>query len=93
MLCAVYKSSKKLETYLYVLNRDDFSSVPEGLMKTFGTPHLVTLINLANRDKLAIADMQKLKTNLIKNGFYLQLPPPTEDLLKQHRIDSGVEDV
>ncbi|WNC67277.1 YcgL domain-containing protein [Thalassotalea nanhaiensis] len=93
MLCAVYKSSRKLETYLYVLKRDDFSSVPEALMKTFGTPQLVTLINLANRDKLGIADIDKLKTNLSQHGFYLQLPPPTEDLLKQHRIDAGVEDV
>ena len=62
-------------------------------MKTFGTPQLVTLINLANRDKLGIADIDKLKTNLSQHGFYLQLPPPTEDLLKQHRIDAGVEDV
>lgn len=92
MLCAVYKSSRKLETYLYVLKRDDFSSVPDALMSTFGTPKLVTLINLANRDKLAIADIEKLKTNLNQNGFYLQLPPPIEDLLTKHRIDNGVED-
>ncbi|WOH38806.1 YcgL domain-containing protein [Thalassotalea fonticola] len=93
MLCAVYKSSRKLETYLYVLKRDDFSAVPDALMATFGTPQLVTLINLANRDKLAIADIEKLKTKLSQHGFYLQLPPPTEDLLKKHRIDHGVEDL
>ena len=85
MLCAIYKSARKAQTYLFVNKRDDFSSVPEGLMKTFGTPNLVTLINLATKDKLAMADLEKVKKNLIEKGFYLQLPPPQEDLLKEHK--------
>ena len=85
MLCAIYKSARKAQTYLFVNKRDDFSSVPEGLMKTFGTPNLVTLINLATKDKLAMADLDKVKQNLIEKGFYLQLPPPQEDLLKEHK--------
>ena len=85
MLCAIYKSAKKEQTYLFVNTRDDFSSVPEPLMKTFGTPTLVTLINLASKDKLAFADLAKVKDNLNEQGYYLQLPPPKEDLLKQHK--------
>ena len=87
MLCAIYKSAKKEHTYLFVKTRDDFSSVPEPLMATFGTPTLVTLINLATKDKLAFADLAKVKTNLNEQGYYLQLPPPKEDLLKQHKAD------
>ena len=93
MICAVYRSPKKQQTFLYVLKRDDFSSVPEALMSTFGTPQLVTLINLANRDKLAIADIDKLKQALLTQGFYLQLPPPTQDMLKQLRQDNGLNDI
>jgi len=85
MLCAIYKSPKKAQTYLFVNKRDDFSSVPEALMKTFGTPNLVTLINLATKEKLAMADLEKVKKNLDEQGFYLQLPPPQEDLLKEHK--------
>ncbi len=85
MLCAIYKSPKKAQTYLFVNKRDDFSSVPEALMKTFGTPNLVTLINLATKEKLAMADLEKVKKNLEEQGFYLQLPPPQEDLLKEHK--------
>jgi len=85
MLCAIYKSARKAQTYLFVNKRDDFSSVPEGLMKTFGTPNLVTLINLETKDKLAMADLEKVKKNLNERGFYLQLPPPQEDLLKEHK--------
>ena len=85
MLCAIYKSTRKAQTYLFVNKRDDFSSVPEALMKTFGTPNLVTLINLDTKDKLAMADLEKVKSNLNEQGFYLQLPPPQEDLLKEHK--------
>lgn len=85
MLCAVYKSAKKESTFLYVKQRDNFSDVPEALMTTFGTPTLVTVVNLASRDKLAIADIDKVKHELTENGFYLQLPPPKEDLLAEHK--------
>ncbi|KGJ92942.1 YcgL domain-containing protein [Colwellia psychrerythraea] len=85
MLCTIYKSTRKAQTYLFVNKRDDFSSVPEALMKTFGTPNLVTIINLDTKDKLAMADLEKVKSSLNEQGFYLQLPPPQEDLLKEHK--------
>lgn len=85
MLCTIYKSSKKDLTYLFVNKRDDFSAVPEALMATFGTPRLVTVLNLANKDKLAMADINKVRENLKDIGFYLQLPPPQEDMLKAHK--------
>jgi len=85
MLCVIYKSPKKEQTYLYVEKRDDFSRVPGALMAMFGTPTLVTLINLATKDKLGIADLSKVKQSLTEQGYYLQLPPPKEDLLKEHK--------
>ena len=86
MLCAIYKSAKKAQMYLFVKTRDDFSSVPEALMTMFGTPTLVTLTNLATKTKLAFADLDKVRADLNGQGYYLQLPPPPEDLLKQHKI-------
>lgn len=85
VITAVYKSYKKKNCYLFVAQRDDFESVPEPLMEMFGTPELVTLINLANREKLALSDINKVKQGLIDQGYFLQVPPPEEDLLKQHR--------
>lgn len=84
MLVSVYKSLKKNQTYLYLAKKDDFSSVPKTLMEMFGIPKLVMTIPLSKREKLAIVDRQKLKDELQQNGFYLQLPPPQENLLKQH---------
>ncbi|MFT2091473.1 YcgL domain-containing protein [Paraglaciecola sp. 2405UD69-4] len=84
MLCAVYKSSKKQETYLYVPGRDDFSKVPEALMKTFGTPVFLMIMPLKKDRPLAQVDINKLRSELTIKGFYLQLPPPQENLLKAH---------
>jgi len=87
MLCTIYKSSKKSQTYLFVKQREDFSSVPAPLMSMFGTPTLVTVMNLANKEKLALADIDKVKENLNGQGYYLQLPPPQENLLDQHKAE------
>jgi hypothetical protein len=85
MLSVIYKSSKKAQTYLFVKQRDDFSDVPEALMLTFGTPVLVTIVDLAKKEKLAMADIQKVRQALQQQGYYLQLPPPPENLLDQHK--------
>ncbi|MEN3156965.1 YcgL domain-containing protein [Alkalimonas sp. NCh-2] len=85
MLCAIYKSPNKDQTYLYLERRDDFAAVPSALLASFGKPELVTLINLDNRTSLALADLTKVKAELTNKGYYLQLPPPPEDLLAEHK--------
>lgn len=84
MLCTIYKSLKKADTYLFVEKRDDFSRVPKVLMETFGRPEMVMILNLSGQQKLALADINKVTAELKRCGFYLQLPPPTENLLDQH---------
>jgi len=85
MLCAVYRSTKKPQTYLFLARRDDFASVPDALMEMFGKPSLVTVLNLAQRPTLAMADINKVKQALFEPGYYLQLPPPIDNLLEQHK--------
>lgn len=91
MLTAVYKSKKKADTYLFVEKRDDFSKVPEPLLTMFGQPQYVMLINLAKRSHLGGADLSLVEKALTDVGFYLQLPPPTTNLLAEHRKQNGVE--
>ncbi|BDM64814.1 YcgL domain-containing protein [Shewanella sp. NFH-SH190041] len=91
MLCAVYKSSRKAETYLFVSKRDDFSQVPEPLLAMFGTPKLVMVFPINQRDKLGIADIEKVRAELADKGYYLQLPPPPENLLKSYRQGQGLD--
>lgn len=85
MYCAIYKSSKKDSTYLYVNRKDDFSDVPEQLLQSFGNPQFVMMVNLEKREKLAIADINKVRDSLKNEGFYLQLPPAPDAALQHIR--------
>jgi uncharacterized protein YcgL (UPF0745 family) len=89
MICTIYKSSKKSDTYLYVAKKDDFSSIPKALMATFGQPILVMPLLLKEGRELAQVDIERVKEALNQQGYFLQLPPPPEDLLKQHKQQQG----
>ncbi len=84
MFCVIYRSPLRDQTYLYVEKKDDFSRVPEELLKGFGKPQLAMVLKLADRDRLANADINKVKQGLSEQGYYLQLPPPIESLLNIH---------
>lgn len=80
LLCNIYKSRRKEETYLYVSLKDDLSKVPEVLLETFGRPELVTKLIITEERKLARAEAGKVIASIEEKGFYLQLPPPKEEL-------------
>lgn len=84
MFCVIYRSRKRDQTYLYVEKKDDFSRVPEELMKGFGEPHLAMILPFDRSKKLANADFDKVKEALNEQGYYLQIPLPPESLLKMH---------
>ncbi|TEW54376.1 YcgL domain-containing protein [Psychromonas sp. RZ22] len=85
MLCAVYKSIRKPQTYLFVAKRDDFEQVPTPLLEQFGPPKLVTILNITENTKMVMADATKVIQEVSRAGFYLQLPPPPVDHLKEHK--------
>ncbi|MDF7680924.1 YcgL domain-containing protein [Enterobacteriaceae bacterium ESL0689] len=84
MFCVIYRSPKRENTYLYVSKKDDFSRVPAPLMAHFGQPQITLVLSLDGRKKLVGADLEKVKQALTEQGYYLQLPPAPENLLKQH---------
>lgn len=80
VLCNIYKSRRKEETYLYVSLADDLTRVPEALLETFGRPELVTKLLLTPERKLARTEAAKVLASIKEKGFYLQLPPPKEEM-------------
>jgi uncharacterized protein YcgL (UPF0745 family) len=78
MLCFVYKSLKKSDTYLFVKNKENFTDLPEALHHMLGKLEFVMEVDLAQREKLARVDSDQLRQQLEQQGFYLQLPPATE---------------
>jgi uncharacterized protein YcgL (UPF0745 family) len=81
LFCTIYKSTKKDETYLYVDHKNDLKGLPAMLLNTFGTPILVTKMILTSEKKLARAEVEKVISEVMEKGFYLQLPPKKEDYL------------
>jgi uncharacterized protein YcgL (UPF0745 family) len=90
MLCTIYKSTKKDGAYLYVEKRDDFSRVPDALMSMFGKPILSMVMNLEGK-KLVRVDIDKVKSALENEGFFLQLPPPPVNLLEEHKARRALQ--
>ncbi len=77
MLCYVYKSLKKTDTYLFVNRKDDFTDISEALRHMLGALEFVMEVDLAGRGKLARLDSGQLRRHLDNQGYYLQLPPTT----------------
>mgnify|MGYP001335420109 CR=1 FL=1 len=53
-------------------------------LKTFGNPVFMMIMPLKKDRDMARVHIGKLRSDLKIKGFYLQLPPPTENLLKIH---------
>lgn len=77
-LCAVYRSSRVAEMYLYVDLRDELRRVPEPLLERFGTPQLALKLALYPGRRLARADADRILAALDEPGYYLQMPPPPD---------------
>lgn len=83
MLCAIYKSPRKEGMYLYLEKRDQFDSIPDELRQIFGKPELVMMFNLMGDKPLKRIDNQDVLQKIQTQGYYLQMPPPEENLHAQ----------
>ena len=73
--CAIYKSTKKEFTYVYICKKDKFDDIPELLRNTLGELEFIMLLELFPEKKLAQANAAEVIDKLNTEGFYLQLPP------------------
>ena len=76
----VFKSLKKLDTYLYVDKLKNFEELPSALRDSFGQYELVLEMELLPERKLARADTNQVLEDIALKGFYLQLPPTIDEL-------------
>jgi len=82
MNCAVYKSEKKSDYYVYLKRVDDeavdFSCLPQMLDKLLGNLEFVMDLELSDARKLAQSDVNEVIDSVREKGFYLQTPPKPE---------------
>lgn len=77
----IYKSTKKEELYLYIVNKDDFSAVPQELYDSMGKePVFVMELALSADRPLARENVVQVIENLENQGFHVQMPPRPEKL-------------
>ena len=75
----VYKSLRKADTYLYLRVRDGFDVVPDAVRAPLGGLQPVLEFDLVEGRRLAQADPEVVRTNLLARGFHLQFPPTMPD--------------
>ena len=73
MQCHIYRSNRKVDTYLYLQDKDDISVVPEDLLRVFGEPEFSFSFELDEERKLAREDAAEVLENLDSQGYHLQL--------------------
>jgi uncharacterized protein YcgL (UPF0745 family) len=89
MLCHIYRSNQKLDTYLYLIDQDDFSVVPQELLRVFGEPEFSFSFDLTEGRKLAKEDAAEVIENLEAQGYHLQLQDDEliEEMLSRKAIN------
>ena len=73
----IYKGSRKAHTYLYVIKEQDFSAVPNALLRLLGELQPVMQVELSSKRQLAQVDVTAVIEQLQTQGYFLQLPPGT----------------
>lgn len=91
-LVYVYKSRRKLRTFLYVNQKDCFSHIPEGLMTAFGAPEFVMVFALHPGRQLQKITAEELTKALDDKGYLLRidLESEEENMLNQERKRRGL---
>lgn len=84
MQCVIYKSLKKQDSYLYLTASNDFSRVPDALLKLLGELVHVMDLDLFPERKLAQEDVADVLRNLRERGWHLQMPRQNEWQDVQH---------
>ena len=83
MNCFVYRSNTKPGMYLYLVEKDDFSDVPDSLIKLLGDIVYSFEFDLSKDRKLVKAEALEVIRNMEENGYFLQLPPAKDEVLRQ----------
>ena len=83
MLCHIYRSNNKFDTYLYLVDKDDFSILPDELLRVFGEPEFSFSFDLTQERRLAKEDTGEVLKNLENQGYHLQLQ---DDILVEQML-------
>lgn len=79
MNCYVYRSRRKPGLYVYLPKEDDWSAVPENILKLLGDTERFLELELTRERQLARCTGAEVIAAIEQQGFYLQMPPGEPD--------------
>lgn len=74
MECAVYKSLKKDDTYVFIPTTTPLSELPEELIKILGQAEMIMTLNLTPEKRMAHGTAAEIMKSIDTQGFHLQMP-------------------
>lgn len=75
MLCIVFKSNRRPDTYVYVGAVETLSKLPAALQQGLGKLDEVLRFELSPERKLAREDARLVYRNIESIGYHVQFPP------------------
>lgn len=72
---SVYKSPKKEELYLYVLQKDGIENLPNELQVMFGKPQHVINFQMTKDKKMPRVNAVEVIKSIVGRGYFIQMPP------------------
>ena len=78
--------------YLYVDRSEGLKRVPDSLLDRFGHPLSALVLELHPQRRLARASASDVLDAIETQGFYLQMPPRTQDGCGESSMQRGVTD-
>ena len=75
IICDIYKSANKAQTYLYLKKELDMQELPEELSQLLGELSLVMRLAMDDATKLAQVKAPDVLASLKEQGYFLQMPP------------------
>jgi uncharacterized protein YcgL (UPF0745 family) len=73
LTCYIYRSPRKVDTYLYLAEKNGFDAVPVELLQAFGTPEFCFELELTPNRRLAREDPAEVRAHLLDQGYHLQV--------------------
>ncbi len=75
IVCAVFRSRRNPDTYIFVEHHEGFARVPEALLRELGGTDRAMTIALHPGRRLARAEAAEVLRLIDEQGYFLQLPP------------------
>lgn len=75
IVCAVFRSRRNPDTYIFVDHHEGFARVPEALLRELGGTDRAMTLALQPGRRLARAEATEVLRAIDEQGYFLQLPP------------------